>query len=65
MTREKTHKAAAKRLKITANGKVLRKKGGKNHLNTKKSQNRKRHLRKKAVHDGEKAKKWKKLLRAL
>ena len=65
MTREKTHKASKKRLKVSANGKVLRKKEGKNHLNTKKSSKRKRHLRKKAVEEGDRAKKWKRLLRQL
>ena len=33
----KTYKAAAKRFKITKNGKVLRTKGGKSHLRRKKS----------------------------
>ena len=33
----KTHKATAKRFRITKNGKVLRMKGGKSHLRRKKS----------------------------
>ena len=33
----KTHKATAKRFKVTKNGKVLRTKGGKSHLRRKKS----------------------------
>ena len=38
----KTYKAAAKRFKITKNGKVLRTKGGKSHLRRKKSDRVKR-----------------------
>lgn len=38
----KTHKATAKRFKITKNGKVLRTKGGKSHLRRKKSKRVKR-----------------------
>jgi large subunit ribosomal protein L35 len=33
----KTHKATAKRFRITKNGKILRMKGGKSHLRRKKS----------------------------
>ena len=38
----KTYKAAAKRFKITKNGKILRTKGGKSHLRRKKSKRVKR-----------------------
>jgi large subunit ribosomal protein L35 len=38
----KTYKAAAKRFKITKNGKVLRTKGGKSHLRRRKSKRVKR-----------------------
>jgi large subunit ribosomal protein L35 len=38
----KTHKATAKRFKITKTGKVLRTKGGKSHLRRKKSKRVKR-----------------------
>lgn len=38
----KTYKAAAKRFKITKNGKVLRTKGGQSHLRRKKSKRVKR-----------------------
>ena len=38
----KTNRTAAKRLKITANGKVKYTKGGVSHYNTKKSSKRKR-----------------------
>jgi large subunit ribosomal protein L35 len=40
----KTRKAAAKRFKVTGNGKVMRRKQGKQHLNTKKKTKRKRFL---------------------
>ncbi|HSM57544.1 MAG TPA: 50S ribosomal protein L35 [Candidatus Sulfomarinibacteraceae bacterium] len=42
----KTHKATAKRFKITKNGKVLRTKGGKSHLRRKKSARVKRQFSK-------------------
>ncbi|MDX1662850.1 MAG: 50S ribosomal protein L35 [Candidatus Promineifilaceae bacterium] len=42
----KTYKAAAKRFKITKNGKVLRTKGGKSHLRRKKSDRVKRQFSK-------------------
>lgn len=45
----KTRKAAVKRFKVTANGKVLRRKQGKQHLNTKKNAKRKRFLSAPAV----------------
>ncbi len=38
----KTYKAAAKRFKMTKNGKILRTKGGKSHLRRKKSKRVKR-----------------------
>jgi len=40
----KTRKAAVKRFKVTGNGKVMRRKQGKQHLNTKKNAKRKRFL---------------------
>jgi large subunit ribosomal protein L35 len=45
MPKMKTRKSAAKRYKLTANGKVKYKKMGLRHILTKKSSNRKRHLR--------------------
>ncbi len=45
MPKMKTRKAAAKRFKITANGKVMYKKANKGHLLTRKSSKRKRNLR--------------------
>ena len=44
MPKMKTHRAGAKRYKISANGKILRLKAGKKHLLAHKSQARKRRL---------------------
>ncbi len=41
----KTNRSAAKRFKITANGKIMHKKSGKSHLLRKKTRKRKRHLK--------------------
>ena len=49
MPKQKTHKGAAKRFKVSAKGKVIRRHSMKNHILTKKSQKRKRRLRKSAV----------------
>ncbi len=49
MPKQKTHRGAAKRFKVSASGKVLRRKAMTSHMLTKKSQKRKRHLRKGAV----------------
>ncbi len=62
MPKQKTHKGASKRLKVTANGKLLRKQGGKEHLNGKKRTKRKRKLRQSVVVDEKRANKWKKML---
>lgn len=62
MPKKKTHKAAAKRLKVTANGKVKRGKGGNHHFNGKKKAKRKRKLRKGAVEEGKRAEEWKQLM---
>jgi len=45
MPKIKTNRAAAKRFRFTASGKIKRAQAGKSHLLTKKSQGRKRHLR--------------------
>ncbi len=42
----KTHRGAAKRFKVTANGKILRMHSGKRHLMGTKSPKRMRHLKK-------------------
>jgi len=49
MTKLKTHSGSKKRFKITATGKVKRTQGYKNHILTKKSTKRKRHLRKSLI----------------
>jgi large subunit ribosomal protein L35 len=46
MPKQKTHRGAAKRFKVTAGGKVLRHQSMTSHILTKKSQKRKRKLRK-------------------
>lgn len=49
MPKKKTKKAAAKRFKVTAGGKVLFNRPGKSHLMTGKSSKRRRKLAKAAV----------------
>jgi large subunit ribosomal protein L35 len=46
MPKMKTHRGAAKRFKKTGTGKIVRSKRNKQHILTKKSPKRKRHLRK-------------------
>ncbi len=46
MPKMKTSKSAAKRFKVTGSGRVKRGHANKSHILTKKSQKRKRHLRK-------------------
>lgn len=48
MPKMKSHKASAKRFKITGTGKIKRAKAFKSHILTKKSSKRKRNLRKTA-----------------
>lgn len=45
MPKQKTNKSAKKRFKMTANGKLMYKQGGKKHLNAHMSSKRKRRLR--------------------
>jgi large subunit ribosomal protein L35 len=45
MPKNKTHKGAKKRFKVTATGKVLRKKAGRRHLLSHKTGKHKRRLR--------------------
>jgi large subunit ribosomal protein L35 len=47
MPKDKTKKALTKRFRITAKGKVMHNKGGKSHLQSSKSADRRRGLRKK------------------
>ncbi|MDO4850784.1 MAG: 50S ribosomal protein L35 [Actinomycetota bacterium] len=46
MPKMKTHKGAAKRFRVTKNGKIIRGKAYKSHILTKKSQKRIRNFRK-------------------
>ena len=45
MPKMKNNKAAARRFKVTATGKILRKQGGRRHINEWKSPDKKRNLR--------------------
>ena len=58
----KTSRAAAKRFKTTGTGKIVRNKAYKSHILTKKSQKRKRNLRKATVLDQTNVKSMKKIL---
>ena len=62
MPKMKTTKAAAKRLKKTGTGLLKRNKAYKSHILTKKSQKRKRNLRKAAITDATNVKNMKKIL---
>ena len=62
MPKMKTCRAAAKRFKKTGTGKLKRNKAYKSHILTKKSQKRKRNLRKAAVVDSTNLKNIKKAL---
>ena len=62
MPKMKTNRAAAKRFKKTGTGKLVRNKAYKSHILTKKSQKRKRNLRKSTVTDATNAKVMKRSL---
>ena len=62
MPKQKTCRAAAKRFKKTGSGKLVRNKAYKSHILTKKSQKRKRNLRKPAVVDETNVKNMKKAM---
>ena len=62
MPKMKTSRAAAKRFKVTGSGKLVRNKAYKSHILTKKSQKRKRNLRKSTVMDETNVKNMKKIL---
>ena len=51
MPKMKTHRGAAKRFKKTGTGKIVRSRRNKQHILTKKSPKRKRHLRMDALVD--------------
>ena len=62
MPKMKTSRAAARRFKVTGSGKLVRNKAYKSHILTKKSQKRKRNLRKQTVLDETNVKNMKKIL---
>ena len=62
MPKIKTNRAAAKRFKMTGTGKLKRNKAYKSHILTKKSQKRKRNLRKATITDATNVKSMKKIL---
>lgn len=62
MSKMKTHRAAAKRFKRTAKGKLKRRKAYKSHILAKKSRKRKRNLRKSALVSSADEKRIKRLL---
>ncbi len=62
MPKIKTCRAAAKRFKVTGTGKLIRNKAYKSHILTKKSQKRKRNLRKSTVTDPTNVKNMKKAM---
>ena len=62
MPKQKTHSAAKKRFKVTAAGKLLRRRGMKSHLLGKKSAKRKRKFGKPDVIHGRDARSVRKLL---
>lgn len=62
MPKIKTNRAAAKRFKKTATGKLKRNKAYKSHILTKKTTKRKRNLRKAAMTDATNIKNMKKVL---
>lgn len=62
MPKQKTHKGAAKRFKITGGGKVMRNHSMHSHILTKKTTKRKRNLRKQTEVRGRFANKVKELI---
>jgi large subunit ribosomal protein L35 len=62
MPKQKTHSAAKKRFKVTAGGRLLRRRAMKSHLLEKKSQKRKRGFRKAVTVDGSDVREVKRLL---
>ena len=62
MPKMKTSRAAAKRFKLTGNGKLKRNKAYKRHILTKKTTKTKRNLRKPAMTDKTNVKNMKKIL---
>jgi len=63
MPKMKTHKGTAKRVKLTASGKLMRERAFGNHILAKKSKSRKRVIKTEAVITGKNASNIKKALR--
>ena len=64
MPKLKTHKATAKRIKVTGSGKLIRERAFGNHILAKKSKARKRNMHTAAVIEGKNAKNIKRSLGA-
>ena len=62
MPKMKTRKAVKSRFKVTATGKLMRGQKGRRHILTKKTGNKKRHLRAELVLDKTYAKKYARLM---
>lgn len=62
MSKNKTHKGTKKRVKVSATGKLIRRRAFGSHLLTKKSANRKRKLRKEITMAAEDTKRVRALL---
>ena len=62
MPKMKTNRGAAKRFKLTASGKIKRKKAGLNHILTKKSKTLKRNMRQDGMISASDAKAIKRLI---
>lgn len=62
MPKQKSHRGAAKRFKVTGGGKVMRRDSMANHIMTKKTTKRKRRLRKPSEVQGKFARTVKKII---
>jgi large subunit ribosomal protein L35 len=62
MPKQKSHRGAAKRFKVTGGGKVVRRNSMANHILTKKTTKRKRRLRKPSEVTGKVARKIKQII---
>ena len=62
MPKMKTNRGAAKRFKLSASGKIMRRKANSSHILTKKSTKRKRNLRQGTTVDASNAKTIRKLI---
>ncbi|MBS0620148.1 MAG: 50S ribosomal protein L35 [Verrucomicrobia bacterium] len=62
MPKMKTHKAVTAKFKVTGTGKLKRNRPGRRHILTKKSANRKRHLKKQQLVDKGQVKMYSRLM---